>query len=430
MSPWMEWFCPQPWCLRDPYQSDFAPLPPRTFSIKEHAVMQGSEWLVNEGISSETGRDNGRSGCSIIKTSGKSLTLMYNWALWNKTNFRCSAAGCIWLLLQLVILFVTENIMSLISRGLGPRLISSHVDADSLSSSFIMLPVLKTAFQLCVVAALASGLTRSSCAPHTLSAPLPLGALTLAFLASVLNLTLMQSERPLALLRHPYSAPSASGLPIYCSRIPFAQLRALSFTTTPTIPSALPSSLPQLHRRCWDAGLCAAAAVVWRVVPSEIQGIIVLSVNIMMETSRPWDITLGSLFILRCSVNNMEAHSAHCGSRQNPIGACFLVSPETLVREMNGCCYTTPVKAYLLVFSSLTSPATEPRFICWYIFVHILTQINVMLQHALEFLQQLTFRDNLWQVIGLSISHSQDWFWQSDFCFHASCLISYSWMRL
>lgn len=117
----------------------------------------------------------------------------------------------LWLLL-IVILFVIENIMSLNYSGFQRNLKSSLVVAGFPSSSLIMFPVPRTALQLCAVAALASGLTLSSLAPHTLLPPLPLGALAPALLASTLNLTLMQSERPLALLRHPYSAPSASGL--------------------------------------------------------------------------------------------------------------------------------------------------------------------------------------------------------------------------
>ena len=118
----------------------------------------------------------------------------------------------LWLRLKLVILFVIENIMSLNYSGFQRSLKSSLVEADFPSSSLIMFPVPRTALQLCAVAALASGLTLSSLAPHTLLPPLPLGALAPALLASTLNLTLMQSERPLAVLRHPYSASSASGL--------------------------------------------------------------------------------------------------------------------------------------------------------------------------------------------------------------------------
>lgn len=109
-------------------------------------------------------------------------------------------------------LSVAENIMPLHFSVFFCTYTSSLVEADFLSSSFIMFPVLKPASQLCAVAALASGLTRSSLAPCTFSPLLPLGSLTPVLLASVLNLTLMQSERPLALLLHPHSAPSASGL--------------------------------------------------------------------------------------------------------------------------------------------------------------------------------------------------------------------------
>ena len=90
--------------------------------------------------------------------------------------------------------------MSLNYSGFQHSLKSSLVEADFPSSSLIMFPVPRTAPQLCAVAALASGLTLSSLAPHTLLPPLPLGALAPALLASTLNLTLMQSERPLALL--------------------------------------------------------------------------------------------------------------------------------------------------------------------------------------------------------------------------------------
>lgn len=77
------------------------------------------------------------------------------------------------------------------------------------SSSFFTFPVPKVGFQLGAVAVKASGLTLSSLVPHTLLPHLPLGA---SVPASVLNMTLMQSERLLALLWHPYSALSASGL--------------------------------------------------------------------------------------------------------------------------------------------------------------------------------------------------------------------------
>lgn len=131
--------------------------------------------------------------------------------------------------------------------GSQHRLKSSLVEADFSSSSFIMPPVPKTAFQLCAVAALASGLTLSSLAPRTLLPPLPLGALAPALLASALNLTLMQSERPLALLRHPYPAPSVSGLQSTASAFHLLSFRLRA-------PPSL-RSLPQLHCCCWDAGL-------------------------------------------------------------------------------------------------------------------------------------------------------------------------------
>lgn len=69
------------------------------------------------------------------------------------------------------------------------------------------LPVSKLALQRCAVAALASGLTLSCLARHTLATPLPLGGSTPAFTATAPALMLMQSERPLALIWHPRSAP-------------------------------------------------------------------------------------------------------------------------------------------------------------------------------------------------------------------------------
>lgn len=173
------------------------------------------------------------------------------------------------------------------------------MEADFLSSSLIMFPVLKTAFELCAVAAVASGLTRSSLAPRTLSPPLPLSASTPALLASVLNLMLMQSERPLALLRHPYSAPSASGLQSTAVAFHLLSFRLRAPLPSPPVASFF-HSLPQLCRCSWDVGLRAAADVVWRVVRSEIQCIMMLSENIMIETSQSRDITVGSLFILPC----------------------------------------------------------------------------------------------------------------------------------
>lgn len=112
------------------------------------------------------------------------------------------------------------------------------------------------AFQLCAVAALASGLTLSSLAPRTLLPPLPLGALAPALLASALNLTLMQSERPLALLRHPYSGPSASGL----QSTAFA-FHLLSFR--PRAPSSPRPSAPTLSS--------TAAAAAAGMLDSELQ---------------------------------------------------------------------------------------------------------------------------------------------------------------
>lgn len=141
-------------------------------------------------------------------------------------------------------------------------LTSSLVEADFLSSSFIMFPVLKPAFQLCAVAALASGFTRSSLAPCTLLPLLPLGALTPVLLASVLNLTLMQSERPLALLRHPHSGPPASGL--QSTAVTF---HLLSFRLRASPP--LPPAAPLLLLGCWLRSSCwcgLASRVKWDAV--------------------------------------------------------------------------------------------------------------------------------------------------------------------
>lgn len=108
------------------------------------------------------------------------------------------------------------------------------------------------AFQLCAVAALASGLTLSSLVPHTLFPPLPLGALAPALLASALNLTLMQRERPLALLWHPYSVPSASGLQstAFAFHLLSFRLRASPTPHPPLVPP-LPLSAPLLLLGRW-----------------------------------------------------------------------------------------------------------------------------------------------------------------------------------
>lgn len=143
-----------------------------------------------------------------------------------------------------------------------------------------------------VVAELASGLTRSSPAPRTLSPPSPLNALIPVFLATVLNLMLMQSERPLALFRLPSSAPSVFGL-----QSSTVGLHLLSSRLWASLVFLLPLLL--YCSCCWDAGL--SVDVAWRVMRSEIQCIIMLSENITMETSQSTAITLGSCFILLCT---------------------------------------------------------------------------------------------------------------------------------
>lgn len=160
------------------------------------------------------------------------------------------------------------------------------------------------------MAALASRLTLSSLASCTLLPRLPLGAFTLAPLASALNLTLMQSERPLALLRHPYSGPSASGI----------QSTAFAFhllSIRPRAPSPLTYCPALCCCLCRDAGPWAAADVVWQAVRSEIQCIIMLSEDIMVEISQSRDVTLGSYQFGSCWVQRKkkkkEAHTV-CNS--------------------------------------------------------------------------------------------------------------------
>ncbi len=119
------------------------------------------------------------------------------------------------------------------------------------SSFFVVFSVPKLSFQLCSVVALASGLTLSSLARSTLLPLLPLGALAPALLASALNLTVMQTERPLALLRHPYSSPSASSLQstAVAFRLLSFRLRTSPHAPTLHVPS-LPPSAPLLLLGC------------------------------------------------------------------------------------------------------------------------------------------------------------------------------------
>lgn len=151
---------------------------------------------------------------------------------------------------------------------------------------------LKAAIYWCVVAELASGLTRSSPVPRTLSPPSPPNALIPVFLATVLNLMLMQSERPLALFRLPSSAPS-----VFALQSSTAGLHLLSSRLWASLVFLLPLLL--YCSCCWDAGL--SADVAWQVMWSEVQCIIMLSENITMETSQSSAITLGSRFILLCT---------------------------------------------------------------------------------------------------------------------------------
>lgn len=103
-------------------------------------------------------------------------------------------------------------------------------------------------------------------------------------------------------------APSTS--PISCRCIPFARLQASELWPSPRPPPPslhyiLDAPPPQLRSCCWDCGPRAAAAaaadVVWRVVRSEIQCMIVLSESIMTATSQSRDVTPESLFIVTCA---------------------------------------------------------------------------------------------------------------------------------
>lgn len=101
------------------------------------------------------------------------------------------------------------------------------------------------------MAALASGLTLSSLAPHTLLPPLPHGDLFAARLASALNLMLMQSERPLGLLQHPYSASLrlvSNLLPLHS--ICLASGSKLHFPSLPSPAPLLSPSAPLLLLGC------------------------------------------------------------------------------------------------------------------------------------------------------------------------------------
>lgn len=94
------------------------------------------------------------------------------------------------------------------------------------------------AFQLCAVA---SGLTHSSLVPCIILPQLPLGALAPVLLASARNLTLMQSERPLALLRHPYSGPSAPGLQSTAFALHVLSFRLQASSPPPSLCPSTPS---------------------------------------------------------------------------------------------------------------------------------------------------------------------------------------------
>lgn len=73
--------------------------------------------------------------------------------------------------------------------------------------------------------------------------PLPLGASAPAPLASAHNLTLMQSERPWALLRHLCSAPSAPGLQLPLRSLCLAPGSEFTHPNTPILPAPPPSAL-------------------------------------------------------------------------------------------------------------------------------------------------------------------------------------------
>ncbi|CAB1452117.1 unnamed protein product [Pleuronectes platessa] len=132
----------------------------------------------------------------------------------------------------------------------------------------------------------------------TLLPPLPHGASAPALLSSALNLTLMQSEGPLALLRHAYSAPSVPGL----QSAAFA-LHVLSFGLQVSSP---PPSTPP-HRSLHSAPSLSSSAAG------------------MLE-----------LMWLGDPVNKMEAHSVHPGQLARST-RCLLSSTEGELTGMWGC---------------------------------------------------------------------------------------------
>lgn len=138
---------------------------------------------------------------------------------------------------------------------------------------FIMFPVPKMASHLCAAVALASGLTLSSLAPHTLLPPLPLGALAPALLASALNLTLMQSERPLALLRHPHSAPSVFGLQSTAFAFHLLGFRLRASPPPPHPPNAPPArpSAPSFSYDVAAGVLDSELQLMWFGEPCEVR---------------------------------------------------------------------------------------------------------------------------------------------------------------
>lgn len=144
-----------------------------------------------------------------------------------------------------------------------------------------------------------------------------------ALFASAFSLTLMQSERPLALLRHPYPAPCVSPLQYTAFAYHLLSFRLQAFPER--------SALSLSSHCCWNTGPWATADVVWRAVRSEIQCIIMLSEDIMMEASQS-ETQQGDCIILHpsfYSISEIKAYRA-CeglsvtdGSWRNWVGACF-----------------------------------------------------------------------------------------------------------
>lgn len=177
------------------------------------------------------------------------------------------------------------------------------------------------AFQLCAVAALASGLTPSSLAPRTLLPPLPLSALAPALHASALNLTLMQSEKPLALLQHPYSAPSASGLQSTAFAFHLLSFRLRASSPHPPLVPPLPPSAPPLLLGCWTVSYswCGLAS---RVKWDTVHNYVVRGHHDgNISVSRHHIGILSVCILLHACANKMEEHIVHSGSWRDPVGA-------------------------------------------------------------------------------------------------------------